>query len=294
MAVYERRGSGDFTLDSGKILFVVLEAEDQTAAVEEAMDDPAAVEQYGDFLLSDVSVSDQGNGVFFVDLDYRRGVPGPAGPGAGSTPGEARPAPAGQNHSEPLPRDVEFTIGFDTKHITQLPPGGQTLHRIAKPGDTAPDFGGLIWVNADGTVQGCDIKSPTSSFSITKKYGSISLGFFRHLLDCVATTNNAPFLGTDTGECLFVGASGHFKDGDPTPWTVTGRWEYSRNYENVVVGELTLPTVPGHSYIWFRYVRGEETVTIDGQPVKVIVEYPRWGYVELPYAEAAHDTLGFN
>jgi hypothetical protein len=93
---------------------------------------------------------------------------------------------------------------------------------------------------------------------------------------------------------LYLGADGTYKDGDDVPWTVTGKWKYSRNRENEVVGGLTFPDIPGHSYVWLMYERIEETITHNAASFVVIKEYPMWGYVEDVYFESDHGELGFN
>ena len=301
--VWERHGSREFDAGvgggSGRLLFAVLAADSEDHAVALALAEPIVQPVINGYLLESWAVTDQGGTNYFVDVSYKRGVPELAAANAGEPPAEARPSPpGGQPGAEPLTRDISFTMGGETKRIYQLPPGGSTRHKIAKLGDTAPDFGGLIGVTrqSDGkySIEGCDVVSPTADFSITKRFASLSLAWFRHNLDLVATVNSVAFLNCDELECLYLGADGQFKDGDDTPWTVTGRWKYSRNQENVVIGELTIPDIPGHSYYWQIQQRKEETVTHNGVAMAVIIEYPMWGYCEDVYEPKDHNSLGFN
>jgi hypothetical protein len=293
----ERRGSGDFTSNSGKLLFYVLGATDQDDAEAQVLADPRAADQIGEFLLDDVSSSDQGGDLYFVDLDYKRGVPNPAAALAGETPTNSRPAPAGQDHTQPLGRDVTFTMGGGTRKVYQ---SLETLYKIARAGDVAPDFGQVIGYNRKtGEIEGCEIVSATSDFTITKRFANLTIGWFRTNMDLVATVNEVPYLGCDKGEVLYKGADGQYKDGDTKPWTVTGRFGYGRNRANVPIddpdlalADLVVPLVRGHEYVWVTYKELEWPVTIDGVEQKFKVQRPQFAYCERVYNYPSEVSAG--
>lgn len=286
----ERRGSGDFTSTTGKLLFFALGAASQDDAEAKVRADPRAADQIGDFLLDDVNASDQGGDLYYVDLSYRRGVPSQAATEAGTTPAASRPAPSGQDNTQPLGRDVTFTMGGGTKKIYQ---SLETLYKIARAGDVAPDFGQVIGYNRKtGEIQGCEIVSATSDFTITKRFAQLTIGWFRTNMDLVATVNEVPYLGCDKGEVLYKGADGQYKDDDPKvlPWTVTGRFGYGRNRANVPIddpdialADLIIPLVRGHEYVWVMYKELEWPVVIDGVAQTFKVQRPQFAYCERVY-----------
>jgi hypothetical protein len=306
--VVERLGSRQFDAGtgggSGQLLFTVLGAASEDEAVTLALAEPIVTDEINGYLRDSWSVTDLDGANYNVDVKYKRGVPAAAAPTAGQSPSGSRPSPPGQNKDDPLTRDVSFSMGGATQRIFR---SHKTRLKIAKPGDTAPDFGGLIGIKKEGdkyTAEGCEVVSATSDFTVTKRYQQLTIGWFRHVLDLVATTNSKPFLGTDVGESLLLGVDGQFKDGDKVPWTATAKWKYSRNREAgevdefgvdpMVIGELTVEDLGGHEYLWVMYDRKEETVTVNGTAMKVIVEYPKWAYVEVVYLAKDHNTLGFN
>ncbi len=321
--VEERRGSGDFTSSSGKIMYVVFGADDQSSAEAAALADPAAQEQYGAFFMDDIDVQDQGNGIFYVDLSYKRKVPSDASTTSpnttngspGTTPGSARPSPEGSKPehepSQPLPRDVSFTMGGETRHITQAI---ETTYRIAKDGDEAPDFFGLIgYDRKTGEVHGCDVYAGVSDFTITKRFEQLTIGWFRHCLDLVATLNSAPFLGTDIQETLFLGVDGQYKAGEKigsreVPWTATARFKYGRKRANVPIdalsvddAELVVPLICPFDYVQVMSKEEKESYLIEGVSTPVMVERPQYVLVYRVYqldSEAVEGAsfydLGFN
>lgn len=313
--LFERRGSRDFDRGAGggtgQLLYAVVGAasQDEALALAEA-DAPLILNGY---IRGSGRVTEMGPTLDFVDFDYERGIPSDAGPIPGNTPAESRPAPAGQDNNSPLPRDVTVSVGGGT---TRAMYAKETRHSLAKSGDTAPDFGGLVGVKHEKggkfTVEGVEVVAGGSEFSITKRFRQITIGWFRHCLDLVATVNSEPFLGTDEQECLFLGADLNYKDEEATPapgqpgypWTATGKWRYSRNrvsgeldddgQDPLVLGDITIPSVMGHDYVEVHYRPEEETITYNGVSLTVVVERPRWVYVHRVYPTADHNSLGFN
>lgn len=303
-----RLGSYDFSTGAGgrtgKLLFFVLGVDTHEAAQAEVEAHPDFAEQINGFLLDDIQVSDQGGTLYFVDVNYRRGVPSDAGPTPGSTPESARQAPQGHNNQDPLPRDVTFSMGGEQITIYQ---SLETIGRHCVTGDQPSDFRRLIgYDRKTKEIRGCQVLAPNSDFTVTKRFQQLTVGWFRTCLEMVATTNKTAFLGLYAGECLFKGADGQYKDGDKTPWTVTARWGYSMNRsydEDPDDPALTIPTsrgdiiidfLYGHNYVWHTSITVKQPVLIDGKVVNVDVEEPLNVFVERVYPERDHNELGFN
>lgn len=300
--ILELKGSGDFTKGptgtDGKGLAVVIngESHDEALALAQAFF-PAVV---AGVPRGSVNVKDEGGDVYLIDVDYKSAVATENAPTAGQSPETARP-PAGSaaDNNTPLTRDVTFSTGGSTKRIYF---SKKTRHKVAKTGDTAPDFGGLIGVNLkDGKIEGCEVIAAMSDFTITKRFQLLTLGWFRNMLDLVACTNITPWLGMDVGEVLHKGCDGNFKDGDQFPWTVTGKFGYSRNRtiadspDELTVGALAIPDVRGWDHVWVSYAAAvQESIVHNGQNIKVMIEYPRWAYVEQVYSEGELANLGLN
>ena len=262
--ICELKGSGDFTRGTtgteGKFLCIVLGTTSQDDA------EAAALAYFPPVVngtpLTTAQATDLGGDVYQVELSYRTGTPTTAGPTAGNTPSNARPPGSGKNNTDKLTRDLSFTTGGGTrKKFYSI----NTRHALsAVPGNAAPDFGNLIGVTKDGKVDGCEVIAPACDFTISQRYASLDFGWFRTMLDTIATTNDADWLGMLRGEVLFKGCDGNYKDGDQFPWSVTAKFSYSRNMAEgdsaavaaaLNVGGIQIPDVYGHEYVWVKIGR---------------------------------------
>jgi hypothetical protein len=303
----ERRGSGDFSRGpgepgQGKILFAVLGAADQDEALLEAENDPRAAPVINDYLRGKGAVTDLGDALCFVDFDYTRAIPNEADAGAGDTPASSRPTPPGGHpNTDKVGRDMSFSTGGQTRNIKY---SKETRYRRGRDGDFAPFFNKLIGVDLkSGEIHGCDVLSPTCDFTITKRYEALDLGWLRFMLDCTACTNESVIFNMDIGEVLFKGADGQYKDGDPKPWTVTGRFGYSRNMtlannpDDCMFGEpgasISVPDIEGWNYVWIIPKIIPRTYFENGVAKQQIVSIPRFVYVERVYDRAELNELGF-
>lgn len=307
-AVYidHRTGSGDFDSGpggrTGQLLFFVLGVDTHEDAEAEALAHPDYADEINGYLFESIKVADQGGRLFFVDINYRRGVPSDAGPAPGSTPASARQAPSGSNNNDPVPRDVSFTMGGEQITIYR---SLSTRYRLGKVADAdAPNLSGLIgYDKKTKEIKGCQILAPNSDFTVTKRFQQLTVGWFRTCLEMVATVNKTAFLGLYAGECLFKGADGQYKDGDKNPWTVTGRWGYSMNHSLDVdpddpalniTDDIQIPFLYGFDYVWYMNQTVSQNVFLDGKVVGIVVEVPQYVFVEQVYAEKEHNELGFN
>jgi hypothetical protein len=179
-------------------------------------------------------------------------------------------------------RDSQYT--FDTtggtQHITQ---SRETLGKYAPAGKTAPDCKGAIGVTPD-SVDGVDIVVPTYSFSETHYLAEalVTPAYKAILFLLTGKVNNAPWLGFQRGEVLFLGASGSNR-GDGF-WEITFRFAASPNMQNLQVGGITIANKPGWAYVWFRYQ--------DTADVNQLIKRPVAAYVERLYDEGDFTKIG--
>jgi hypothetical protein len=303
--ILELKGSGDFTRGptsiDGKGLAIVLDAADQDEAEALALAFfPAVV---AGIPRASAQITDQGGDVYLVDVAYKNAVPASTGPG--SPAAGQRPAGGGKNNTDPLTRDMTFSTGGATKkRLVSI----NTRHALsADPADDAPDYGKLIGVTKDGKVEGCEVIAPMADFTITKRFQSLTIGWFRNMLDTVATTNDADWLGMYMGEVLFKGADGNYKDGDANPWTITGKFSYARNYSAdespamaaaLTIGpasaQIQIPDIYGHEYLWVSYWPTKQTLTKGTGTMDVMIDVPRWAFVEQVYLTGTFTNLGLD
>lgn len=305
----ELKGSGDFTAGAGSVdgqgLGIVLDAEDQDEAY-------ALAEEFFPPVIAgiprgSIGVKELGGGVYSIEVGYRNAIPNENPATAGDTPAGTRPPGTGGDNAKQLTRDMTFSTGGATrKRLLSI----KTRHKLAPANEQAPDFGGLIGVTKDGKVEGCEVIAPMCDFTITKRFPHLTLGWFRNMMDLIACTNKDAWLGMNGGEVLFKGCDGNYKDGDATPWTVTGKFGYSRNYargenafidEMLTIGAIQIPDIRGWEHLWVVYKPKIEGVTIPNPnpppatvTLEVLVDYPRWAYVEVVYNEGNLSTLGLD
>jgi hypothetical protein len=184
------------------------------------------------------------------------------------------------------PTTGESTFNFDTgggsQHITQ---SLGTVGTYAAPGTTAPYFGNAIGVTSDG-VDGVDITVPVYNFAETHYVPAslVTLGYRATLFNLTGKVNNAPFKGLDTGECLFLGASGSKRGQDD--WEITFRFAGSPNRSGLVVANIAGIFKGGWDYLWVRYADKEDSAA------KMLVKRPIAVYVERVYDWGNFAALG--
>ena len=293
--IIELKGSGDFqrgpTSIDGKGLAIVLEAADQDEAY--ALAEAFFPNPMGLIPRGSITIAELGGGVYSVDCEYKSGIP-PTTPSssAGDSPSSSRPPGGGGSSTSELGPEYSFSTGGATKRIFH---NVYNIHRLAKAGDNAADYQGLIGVNAKtARFEGCEVIAPSADFTITRRFTHLTLGWFRSMLDAVACTNATAFVGMEPGEVLFKGADGNYKHGDDNPWTVTGRFGYARNRTLVNVGpDIQIPDCEGWHYIWVAYAEAVDAgVVANGAAMPCIIERPRWVYVEKVYFDAELNELG--
>lgn len=150
---------------------------------------------------------------------------------------------------------------------------------------TGPDFAGAIGVDGDN-VEGVDIVVPQYEFSETHLIAdALVTGTYKQTLrNLTGRICNAPFKDFDTGEALFMGASGN-KRGD-TQWSITYRFASSQNRTGLSVGGITGIDKGGWDYLWVRYDDFEDETAFS------LVKRPVAVYVETVYYSGDFSTMG--
>jgi hypothetical protein len=171
-----------------------------------------------------------------------------------------------------------FETRGGTQHITQS-------LGTARYG-TAPDVGGAIGATAD-SVEGTDITVPIYSFSETHAIpaADVTNAYKGFLVALTGRTNNASFRGLAAGECLFLGASGSYDQGDDQ-WLIDFAFAGSPNLTGLTVGDITGIAKNGWHYLWTRYEAVEDTTN------DLLIRKPLGVYVEKVYRDGDFSGLG--
>ena len=176
--------------------------------------------------------------------------------------------------------------GSDSGSSFSFETGGGTRHLTISKGtskypSTAPDFGGAIGVDSDGTVHGVDITMPALTFTINKVFSSFSTSDIANLASYTGKVNSASFQGFAEGEVLFLGASGGKRsDGK---WEIAYKFSVSPNESAFSVGNISVGAKRGWDYAWVRY---QDEVSGDA-----VVRKPAAVYVETVYETANFGNL---
>lgn len=175
-----------------------------------------------------------------------------------------------------------FDTGGGTQHITQ---SLETVGAWAAPGLVPPNFHGAIGVGKD-TIDGVDVTVPVYHFGETHYLPAelVTPAYKAELFRLTGTVNAFPFRGFDTGEVLFLGASGSKRGQDD--WEIAYKFAASPNAFGLSVGSITGINKRGWDYLWVRYADVE-----DGN-AKMLVQRPIAAYVEQVYPYRDFSGLG--
>ena len=186
--------------------------------------------------------------------------------GSGSSSGGGSGSEGGSSFS--------FETGGGTRHLT-------VSRSTSKYPSSAPDYGGAIGVDADGTVHGVDVTMPALTFTINKVYSSFSSNDITTLASYTGKVNSGAFQGFAAGEVLFLGASGGRRsDGK---WEISYKFSVSPNQSGFSVGSISVGSKKGWDYAWVRY---QDEVSGDA-----VVRKPAAVYVESVYESASFSNL---
>jgi hypothetical protein len=169
--------------------------------------------------------------------------------------------------------EFTFDTGGGTVKMTQ---SLATINSYSPGPLPPPDFGGAINVSEDA-VAGVDVASPswnhTETYSFTD--AQVDSTYRRNLFLLTGCWNDAPFKGFESGECMFMGATGRRGSSLlPKPWQITFRFAGSPNATGLMVGSIGPIDKLGFDYLWVLYRDFEDGSASDlvKKPVAVYVE----------------------
>ena len=181
------------------------------------------------------------------------------------------------------------TFSFDTTGGTQHITNSEHTDKYG-PGDVA-DFKGAIGVT-NNSVQGVDILVPGYRFSktVSKDNKVLTPQYLVALAQLTSKVNDAPFLGFEAGEVLFLGATGSIEQINGV--NVEGRsdimmqFSANRNRKNYKVGGITVSKKKGWDYQWVRYEYNDDDLA------KKLIQKPLAVYIEEVYLKGSFGILG--
>lgn len=159
---------------------------------------------------------------------------------------------------------LEYTIrGRTTGGTAKLLTSLQTVQKS----ENAPDYGGLIGVNADGTIEGVEWPIGVQELSVELVY---PMGFVNHWMmrswhAHVGSYNSVPWMGWPAGEVLYLGSE--YEDGTNVEMRVTHNVALSPNLFNATICGLAGINKLGWHVLWFR--TAGQTHTVGGQTFEV-------------------------
>jgi hypothetical protein len=244
---------------------------------------------YDGFIRNEIKITPLGGPNWKVEVPY--GVTGAGGGdqpvGASGLGGESPPLPAQPaDDDEPLGAGYSFDTTGGTARITQ---SYKTVLSVGRNGDSPRNYNRAIGV-ANGRVEGCEKYVPKFEWSRTVTRENVTTAYMKRLRDMTGTVCVAPFYGRNTGEVLYLGATGQ-----PTgnnAHTITHRFADSKNQKTIEISDdLIIDADPanlgyaklGWQYLWVAY--DEEVADGDVAPTPVAA------YVEDVYEYTNFDRL---
>lgn len=202
--------------------------------------------------------------------------PGQGGPASPPPP----PPPGSPGQEDALGSGFAFDISVFTENVKIAK---ETISATKRGGGPAPDTKNLIGVTADGEVKGCDRLSPKFEWSVTRKFGFVTLKYYKTLVGLVGTTNNATWYGFARGEHLCVGASGNGKDAANIEVTI--KFATQLNEINIPICDgLVVPAKRGWEYLDVHYLNQPSAAALTMQP--------EYAYVFRIYDEKSYTSFG--
>lgn len=265
----QKRIDADGGLLDAEIPYIVTGAQDEDAAmaaVKSAASATLAINRGASAPLVRIEVEERLNATSFrVKAVYEKETQTSTGSSGGS------PSGSGQQQNE-LTEWMTFETGGGTRHLT-------VSRGTSRYPSSAPDYGGAIGVDQDGTVHGVDVTMPALTFAINKVYSSFSESNIAHVSSYTGKVNSDSFHGFRAGEVLFLGASGGQRsDGK---WEISYKFSVSPNQSSFSVGDVSVSSKKGWDYAWVRY---KDSVSGDA-----VVRSP-----DAVYVETVYESTGFS
>lgn len=174
----------------------------------------------------------------------------------------------GSGDPEPLPQgsiEYQWDVTGNTTRITH-----GYAHR--KYGANSEDYSGGILHKEDGTFEGVDVFTPTSSFAYIFKPLSTFLitdAYIRSVEAIAYTVNAAPWRSRAAGELLFLGCNGSID----TAGNKTLNFKFNRrvNVTGDTIGDITGIDKLGWEYLWVDYKKAPGDNKLTAEPMGVYV-----------------------
>ena len=195
--------------------------------------------------------------------------------------GESKENP--KNADDPNQYTFDVSLGSTTRYVAL-----EHVDDYAAEDEPELDFDGVIGVDGEGNVNGCEVSFPITSFTetVSVKEKRLTTKVKRKLMLSVGKVNDDSFRGFKAGEVRFDGVSAQRSAG--SMWKVTYKFSVSETREDFEAGGIMIDKKEGWDYLWFSYVDseikdGDKTVAIARKPVAAHVErvYERMDFADL-------------
>lgn len=185
------------------------------------------------------------------------------------------------------PNPGEFTIKMDSTGGTTKQTDADSQQKYNAAGHTARDFGTTVNVQ-DGKPEGVDRVIPALKLNINARISSQwvadPIGYAKTVASVTGSVNSGTYLGFESGELLFLGATGEIVGENPL---LTYTFAASKNLANVTIGPVSGITKNGHDFIWFDYLAEKDNTTnlqvakARGAYVAKVYEYADFGVLKI-------------
>jgi hypothetical protein len=191
------------------------------------------------------------------------------------------------NYATPDKHDPGFaTIEFDTTGGTnKIFQSLETRNSYGVKGFPT-DYNGAINVSGkpgNAKPDGVEIHQPALKFTVAGvlPFDECGVDYVKLMASAAGCTNDAPFMGFDTGELLFLGSSGQTRKTSEDQPGVDVKWQFaaSANADDLSIAGVDGIEKAGWDYLWCHYVPQEDP------DANVLVSQCDGIYVERVYEE---------
>lgn len=166
----------------------------------------------------------------------------------------------------------------------------ETVAMLDAPGETAPDFGGLINVNKDGKAEGLDVNPQSmaeSTFSVDLEVptSAITNEYISNVFSVVRRTNTVPFRGFGVDEVMFWALRTQVENGALVS-TLSFDFLVRKRKENLTVGVFGSVDKAPWDYLWVYKAKRKDATT------KRTFDVPIGLYVEKLFFDDNFQKLG--
>lgn len=187
--------------------------------------------------------------------------------------------------AEPRPDFNETEYEFEISAPNEILYQAISTRKLSVPGKTAPEHGGALGVQADGSVQGIPQLTAVSTFSLTKHWpiASVTLSYQAALENLVGSVSSGLFLGRAAGTVKLLGARGR-RSGDKFP--ISYQFGFRPNQPPYQYDRVTVTGVKGWDVVDVLYAWEADTTA------KRPVQRVRAVYVHKTAPEVSFAGLG--